>query len=132
VYRIRTETIVKAYLDNVILGGLAQGDLDPGQMAATFKLIELGHDGQLSLVTSSVAKEEIARVPSAHRPPHDAVYAVLMKIPTVDEQVLVPRPIVAGPRVGAQIFGPMVVRDPGFAFLCDVLLPGRSQDDVDT
>jgi hypothetical protein len=56
-----------------------------------------------------VTKEEIDRVPSEHRAPHEAIYAFLAKIPEVNEQLLMPRPVSAGPGP----FGPGACRRRG-------------------
>jgi hypothetical protein len=57
---------------------------------ALYSVIDLMHDGRVSLVISPVTRKEIDRVPIEHRAPHEEIYESLAKIPTVDEQVLVP------------------------------------------
>jgi hypothetical protein len=42
----------EAYLDANLVSGLARGDRKPEELAALYKIIDLMHEGQVSLVTS--------------------------------------------------------------------------------
>jgi hypothetical protein len=87
----------KAYLDNCLVGGLVQDDLDSAESDALYALIELSKEGRIDLVTSSVTRQEIELVPLEHRAPHRAVYAFLIELPTIEESELVPRILTAAP-----------------------------------
>jgi predicted nucleic acid-binding protein len=112
----------KAYLDNCLVGVLVKGEL-PEELAAIHELINLWHAGRIRLVTSPVTMEEIARVPEEHRAPHEAIYAFLEKVPTIDEDVLFPSIISAAP--GPK--GPVVVQDADLGWLDSIL---RDRDDA--
>jgi predicted nucleic acid-binding protein len=111
----------KAYLDNCIVGALAQGE--PEEKTGIHGLIKLWHARQIGLVTSPVALEEIGRVPEEHRAPHEAVYALLEKVPTIDEDALFP-PIVTG---GPGIEGPIPLQHRDLGWLTSIL---RDEDDA--
>jgi hypothetical protein len=51
----------KAYLDNCLVGGLVQDDLDPAESKGIYNLIDRAKDGLIELVSSTVTKEEIDR-----------------------------------------------------------------------
>jgi predicted nucleic acid-binding protein len=100
-----------AYLDTNLVSALAQQDIDQADVHALFQLVDLMHAGRVALVTSTVAKEEIERVPAEHRAPHQGTYALLKKIPVVDEQRLFPRRVQAFRPGRSQIIGPSVIED---------------------
>jgi predicted nucleic acid-binding protein len=113
---------VKAYLDNCIVGAIAQGE--PEEKVAIDELLKLWHGRKLDLVTSlSVTLEEIGRVPEEHRRAHEVAYTMLEKVPTIDEDVLSPGIITARP--GTK--GPIPVRHPDLGWLTSIL---RDEDDA--
>ena len=107
----------KAYLDNCIVGALVKGEFPEDELGAIYELIDLSQAERISLVTSPRTLDEISHVPEKHRPPHEAIYAFLKKVPTIDEDVLVPRPITtaSGPRP------PVVVQDADIHWLYSIL-----------
>jgi predicted nucleic acid-binding protein len=107
----------EAYLDTNLVSGLAKGDASADELAALYKVIELMHAGRVRLVTSPVTKEQIEKVPAEHRAPHTAIYVLLAKLPTVDEEVAMPIIIKAPPN----IYGPAVVQDEDLGKLLEVL-----------
>lgn len=46
---------------------------------------------EITLYTSTVTKEEIAKVPAKHRQPHEELYEMYESIQTIDEEFLMPR-----------------------------------------
>jgi hypothetical protein len=50
-----------AYLETSIVSGFARGQMSDKEQAATVRLIELWHEGRVSLVTSSITRDEIDR-----------------------------------------------------------------------
>jgi hypothetical protein len=61
-----------AYLDTNLVSALARLHIHEDEVAALFALVDLMHEGRIALVTSSVTKEEIDRVPPEHRAPTKA------------------------------------------------------------
>lgn len=110
----------KAYLDTNLVSGLGKADMNPDEYEALHRVIELMHEGRVALVTSAVTKEEIDRVPLEHQAPHQAIYALLAKVPVVDEQKLVPR-IIQAMRGRSQIVGPLVVEEEDMGTLNGIL-----------
>jgi predicted nucleic acid-binding protein len=110
----------KAYLDTNLVSGLGRADIKAEEYQALHQVIELMHEGRIALVTSAVTKEEIDRVPLEHRAPHEAIYALLAKVPVVDEQRLVPR-IIQAIRGRSQVIGPLVVQEEDLGTLNSIL-----------
>ena len=106
-----------AYFETSIVSGFARKQMSEQEQAATVRLFELWHEERVSLVTSSVTNDELDLVPPEHRPEHEAVYACLRKIPTVDEQTVWPRAV----KAGSQVYPPAVVNDPDFGPLQELL-----------
>jgi hypothetical protein len=73
--------LVTAYLDTCIVSGVAKGDLRPEEEEALLKLLQARKHGAISLVTSSVAKDEIDRIPPQHRVKHEMIYNLLNDVP---------------------------------------------------
>jgi hypothetical protein len=107
----------KAYLDNCLVGGLVQDDVDPAESDALYRLIDLSKEGRLALVTSSVVKQEIDRVPPEHRAPHRAVYAFLTELPTIEETELMPRALTPG----SGLTGPLLLGHHDLGSLSSIL-----------
>jgi predicted nucleic acid-binding protein len=107
----------KAYLDNNLVGALAQGQFSEDELGAIYQLIDLSHAGRISLVTSPRTLDEISRVPEEHRAPHEAIYAFLKKVPTVDEDVLLTQTLSAAPGPKS----PVVVQDADIHWLYSIL-----------
>jgi hypothetical protein len=77
------------YLDTTLIIGLAKEDLGDAEMDASVDLLERRKRGDISLCTSSVAKEELDRhakggLGRAGR----LIYLLLDDVPAVDEQFL--------------------------------------------
>jgi hypothetical protein len=70
-----------AYLDTCIISGLARRDLSAQELAALERILAAHKRGEVSLVTSQIAKTEIERVPQAHRSPHEVIYYLLADVP---------------------------------------------------
>jgi hypothetical protein len=71
----------KAYLDTCIVSGLAREDLSPSQQAGVASLLQLYKADRVDLVTSEIAKEEIAKVPEQFRSRHETIYLLLRDVP---------------------------------------------------
>ena len=74
---------MKVYIDTCVISGFAKGELSTQEAEAFSILLKLHADGSVILVTSTVAKEEISRIPQEYRAPHESVYAQLEDIPAV-------------------------------------------------
>jgi len=75
-----------AYLDTVLIVGLAKSDLAPAELAAMFDLLELQKAGSVGLRTSPLAKEELSRHATSGRNVEEAIYMLLEDLPVVEEQ----------------------------------------------
>jgi len=73
--------MLTAYLDTCIVSGLAKEDLSPDELEALRRILEERKQGNVSLVTSQVAKEEIERIPEEHRSKHEIIYNLLSDVP---------------------------------------------------
>jgi hypothetical protein len=71
-----------AYLDTCIISGLARWDLPEQELAAIEHILAAWERGEVSLVTSHIAKAEIDRVPAVYRSPHEVIYNLLANVPT--------------------------------------------------
>ena len=67
----------KTYLDTCIVSGLAKGDLDESNQAALLRVLKARKRGDLEIVTSSVAADEINAIPPDHRLEHEVMYNLL-------------------------------------------------------
>jgi hypothetical protein len=70
-----------AYLDTCILSGLAKEDLAAAETAALLRILQARKRGEITIVTSEVARDEIAQVPEAHRSRHEMIYNLLNDVP---------------------------------------------------
>jgi hypothetical protein len=70
-----------AYLDTCIISGLARWDLPARDLAALQCILAARKCGEVSLVTSNIAKTEIDRVPQAYRAAHGVIYNLLADVP---------------------------------------------------
>lgn len=70
-----------AYLDTCIVSGLAREDLPPSETAALLRILRSRKRGELAVVTSAVARNEIERVPDHHRTRHEVIYTLLADVP---------------------------------------------------
>ena len=94
------------YIYTDVLIGLARCDLPAAEMAAAVRLLELRKAGNVSLFTSSVAKEELARHAAAGAVRvEDVVYLLLDEIPAATEEYILP-PILGATTFGS--YGPIV------------------------
>jgi hypothetical protein len=73
--------IPKVYLDTCIVSGIAREDLTSAEQGAVLALLRFHKARRVELVTSEVAKREIARVPQKFRSRHEAVYFLLQDVP---------------------------------------------------
>ena len=67
----------KAYIDTCIISGIVKSDLKSTDQEAVQHICTLFTEGKLQLCGSTVARDEIDRIPSEYRAPHTAVYNVL-------------------------------------------------------
>jgi hypothetical protein len=70
-----------AYLDTCIISGLARRDLPEQDLTALGHILAARKRGEVSLVTSHIAKTEIDRVPQARRSPNKVIYHLLTDVP---------------------------------------------------
>jgi predicted nucleic acid-binding protein len=81
----RTSGPHSAYLDTcVISGGLGRGDIH-GQQEALRELLRLRKAGDIEIVTSHIALEEIQRSPQERRRLDEDLYALLNDVPAAAE-----------------------------------------------
>jgi predicted nucleic acid-binding protein len=107
-----------AYLDTNLVSALARKD-QPDEVDALFELVDLMHENRIALVTSTVTEEEIEAVPEEHRAAHEGVYALLRKIPSVDEQMV--WPTILTNRGGSRLAGPAFVKEADLGTLEEIL-----------
>ena len=69
--------MTQIYVDTCIISGLAKHDLKPAEQHATEVLAAFAKDSRVSLVASSVAREELEKVPLDVRQPHLSQYSLL-------------------------------------------------------
>src|SRR5262245_29161626 len=74
-----------AYIETCIVSGLAKGDLPSSTTEAVLRILQFRSCGLVSVVTSSVTKSEIDRIPEKHRTPHQAIYSRLLDLPIAQE-----------------------------------------------
>ena len=82
VIAIVADNVPAAYLDTCVISGLVRSQLDETEESALLELLKRFDDGSLNLVVSEIAEREIARIPPAHRTPHDDFYNLLSAVPT--------------------------------------------------
>jgi predicted nucleic acid-binding protein len=73
--------MIKAYLDTCIVSGLAKGDLPIAERTALAKVLRLHKAQNIQLVTSSLVKDEIDKIPEEYRWQHETIYNLLANIP---------------------------------------------------
>ena len=76
------------YLDTCVISGHAKGDLSADEVRAVTELLSLYSTGKVSLVTSTVTKEEIDRIPEKYRAVHEETYELLKSIQAIGYLVL--------------------------------------------
>jgi hypothetical protein len=69
------------YLDTCIVSGIAKEDLSHAEQEAVVALLQLYKTSRLHLVTSEVARSEIAAVPQQFRSRHETIYLLLRDVP---------------------------------------------------
>ena len=69
------------YLDTCIVSGIAREDLPQAEQEGVVALLQLYKADRLDLVTSEVAKSEIAGVPEQFRSRHETIYLLLRDVP---------------------------------------------------
>jgi hypothetical protein len=73
---------MKIYVDTCVVSGLAKtNDLCPPVIEALWRILDLHEAAQVHLLTSSVMKDEIAKIPEQYRTRHRALYTLFAKIP---------------------------------------------------
>ena len=73
---------MKAYLDNNIVSAIAQDDL-PAESAALDRLLLARERGDVALVTSELALQEIKNCPELYRKRLERTFRLLEKVPVV-------------------------------------------------
>jgi hypothetical protein len=76
-------TPLMGYLDTCIISGLARRDLPEQDLTALEHILAARKRGEVSLVTSHIAKVEIDRVPQSYRSAHEVFYNLLSDVPAV-------------------------------------------------
>ena len=71
----------RLYLDTCIVSGMAKLDLLPQEIESIEKLLETYDAGEIELVTSGIAKQEIEKVPEEFQAKHRIIYLLLSKVP---------------------------------------------------
>jgi hypothetical protein len=79
------------------------------------------HEGKIVLVTSELAEEEIDKVPPQYKSQYRGVYALLAKIPTVEEQRPFPQIIQAVGPGRSRVIQPAVVEEEDLGKLRSIL-----------
>lgn len=75
---------MKVYLNTCIISGLAKEDIDLSELEALSRILELQSNQTIEIVTSSVAKEELEKIPENFKRRHMMVYNLLKNVPAVD------------------------------------------------
>jgi hypothetical protein len=109
-----------AYLDTCIVSGVVKRDIGNENMSALQRILAAMDRGVLDIVTSSVTKTEIDRIPDAYRTPHDNVLELLRRVPTAPKHIGSTR-IIGGPNATAGITTAGWREDPLFAQLRSLL-----------
>ena len=81
--------MIQVYLDTCIVSGLADPDLKEEQRAAE-RVAALANSSRVSLVASSVAREELEKIPVEYREPHLAQYSLLGQLSSAQTTWLQP------------------------------------------
>jgi hypothetical protein len=76
----------RVYLDTSPIVGVAKRDQRPNEQQRLRKLLRLRKEGQIELVTSPVAAEEIARYEGELSELQEDIYALLVDVSTVPER----------------------------------------------
>lgn len=71
----------RLYIDTCIISGMAKLDLSPQEIESIEKLLETYDAGEMELVTSGIAKQEIEKVPEEFQAKHRIIYLLLSKVP---------------------------------------------------
>lgn len=79
---------MKIYVDTCVISGHAKNELNAQEARAFTKLLELYKQGEVSLLTSAVSREEIDRIPKQYRTPHEGILEQLRNIPAAGYLVL--------------------------------------------
>ena len=111
--------ILSAYLDNCIApSGMVNNQIEQAELDALIELFRREEAGTVSLCTSEVTKEEIARIPASARVPFEDVYAGFERVPMVAEEFRLPK-LLTSMRSGVTS-GP-IVEDAKLGSLRDIL-----------
>ena len=78
-------SILNAYLDTSIISGLAKEDLKDNELEALLVILKQHKNGNVVLVTSPIAKEEIERIPESYRRKHEIIYNLLSDLSVAKE-----------------------------------------------
>jgi predicted nucleic acid-binding protein len=74
------------YLDTNLLSGLVKEDVGVAELAGLRDLLRRRKAGEIELVTSDVADQELARIPEEFRSRHEDIYLLLDDVRTVAEE----------------------------------------------
>ena len=69
------------YLDTCIISGLAKEDLPTEEYGTLTRILALRKRGVIQLITSTVAKAELDKIPDEFRTKHEIIYNLLDDIP---------------------------------------------------
>jgi predicted nucleic acid-binding protein len=107
-----------AYLDTCVISVLVEPDPEPSEVDAMLQLLRAHKRGQVFLVTSLRAKEEIDRIPAEFRARHEALYWLLTDLPEAGETLELSRLVKSS---GSRIGGPLYIEDSDLVALRAIL-----------
>lgn len=74
-----------AYLDTCVISGLAKNDIEPTKRQAVLDVLDAHKKGAVKLITSSLTRDEISKIPAEYRTGHEAIYQLLEDIPVTSK-----------------------------------------------
>ncbi len=72
---------MKVYLDTVIISSWINEDIRPEELEALERVLDAWQSNRIELCTSTVAREELAKVPEEHRGQHMRLYRLIKLVP---------------------------------------------------
>ncbi len=105
--------VPRVYLDNSIISGMANLDINKRNLNALEVILEMHHQGKIKLFTSTVTKKEIEKIPKKYRIHHSIIYFLLLQVPIAQSETTTSLSVTALPGTGEE--------DPFYTFLKNVL-----------
>jgi predicted nucleic acid-binding protein len=78
---MRPSTGSSVYFDTCIIGNLVKQDASPADIAALRTILDAANERRIDLVASTVAREEINKIPEQYRLAHETIYSLLSRLP---------------------------------------------------